>query len=251
MEIGKDWFDDESFWKEFYNHLFHDKRMRLGLEEIPYIEELLEIEKHDTILDLNCGPGRHSIELAKRGYRITGVDLTKFYLDIAKEKAEKENLQIEFIREDMRNFIRYDYFNAIINLYTSFGYFKDIEDDKKVLKNMYKSLKKGGKIILDLMGKEILARIYNPRDWSMDDDGNTIFLQDRKICNDWSWIENTWTIIKDGKVKHYDLSHRLYSAKELKHLLTEAGFKNIHVYGDFNKIDYDQNAKRLIIVANK
>ncbi len=249
MDDNLSWFSNEEFWKEFYHFLFHKKRMRLGIEEIPYLENLLEIKEGDKILDLCCGPGRHSIILANKGYNVTGVDITKPYLNIAEQKAKKENLNIEFIHKDMRDFIRPNHYDAVINLYSSFGYFEDINDDKKTLRNIFKSLKENGVLLIDMIGKEILAKIFNPRDWM--EENNIIYLQERKISNNWSWLDNIWTIIKDGKVKKFNISHRIYSAFELKTILNETGFSKVDIYGDIDGSEYNQNAKRLITVAKK
>ena len=137
----------------------------------------------------------------------------------------------------------------VINLFTSFGYFDDIKDDKQVIINVYRSLKNKGVFLIDIMGKEVLARVFCERNWHEVD--NNIVLEERKICKNWSWIDNRWILIKDGKKEEYKICHRIYSAVELAALLNECGFNPIDVYGDLTGETYDHTAKRLILVAHK
>ncbi|MBM3214258.1 hypothetical protein FJZ36_05030 [Candidatus Poribacteria bacterium] len=78
-----------------------------------------------------------------------------------------------------------------------------------------------------------------------------VLLQERRVCQDWSWIENTWSIIRDGKRSDYDLGHRLYSAKELKDLALDCGFAEAEAYGHLSGTPYDHTARRQVIVARK
>jgi len=137
----------------------------------------------------------------------------------------------------------------VINVFTSFGYFEEAADDKRVLENVYKSLKNDGKLLLELIGKEVLARIFRERDWREEED--ILILEERKPSKDWGTIENRWIIFKDGKKYEYSFSYKLYSAVELSNLLQECGFKGVDVYGDFGGSPYDQTAKRLVVVAHK
>ena len=83
------------------------------------IVSLLKIDPGASILDLCCGPGRHSLELSRRGFSLTGVDRTKSYLEKARKQAETEGLKVEFIQEDMRSFCKSNTFDVVINLFTS------------------------------------------------------------------------------------------------------------------------------------
>lgn len=213
------------------------------------IVSLLKIDPGASILDLCCGPGRHSLELSRCDFSLTGVDRTKSYLEKARKQAETEGLKVEFIQEDMRSFCKSNTFDVVINLFTSFGYFEDIKDDKKVITNLYRSLKDKGIFLIDTMGKEVLARVFCERNWQEVD--NNIVLEERKICKNWSWIDNRWILIKDGKKEEYKISHRIYSAVELTALLNECDFNSIDAYRDLTGKPYDHMAKRLILVAHK
>jgi len=243
------WYEKDNFWQTIAPILFTSKRISDANEEVEQFISLLNLQPGLRVCDLCCGVGRHSLELARRGFRVTAVDRTKLYLETAKEKAENEGLDIKFLQEDVRSFFRPNSFEVVINLYTSFGYFEDPEDNRNTLKNIYKSLKNDGKLLLELIGKEVLARIFRERDWREEED--MLILEERKPSKDWGTIENRWIIFKDGKKYEYSFSHKLYSAVELSNLLQECGFKRVDVYGDFGGSPYDHQAKRLVLVACK
>jgi SAM-dependent methyltransferase len=249
MEKKKRWHDDDDFWMGVDPVLFPKERILRASEEIGKFIKLAKIKKGTHILDLCCGVGRHSIDLAKRGFKVTAVDRTESYLRKAKKRARKERVRINFIKSDMREFRRPNTFNGILNLYTSFGYFEDKDDDRKVAKNMFDSLKRKGKLVIEMMGKEVLARIYRERGWAERD--GIVTLEERKITKNWSWMDNRWIILKGNTRKEFRITHRLYSAVELSELLTECGFLIKNVYGNLNGDAYDHKAIRMIVVAQK
>lgn len=250
MTDSTPWHEDDEFWHTFGPILFTEARIGSAAEQVEQALALLNVGPGAAILDLCCGVGRHSLELARRGFRVTGVDRSAAYLDTAKGRAASEGLSIEFVLEDMRRFRRPGAFDAVINLFTSFGYFEDQADDRMVLENVHASLKPGGTFVADVVGKEVLARIFRERDWQEFDDG-TILLEERRVERNWSWIENRWIVLKDAQRREFRLSHRLYSAAELVALLESCGFSTVNVYGHLSGIPYDQNAKRLVAVARK
>ena len=245
----KTWHEDERFWRTFAPTMFGTKQWEDAPREVDELTSLLGIKSGSVILDLCCGPGRHCLDLARRGFRVTGVDRTSAYITEARKRARAEKLDIEFIQEDMRKFSRHEGFDVVINMFTAFGYFEDLAEDKRVLSNIYRSLRKGGKLIIDIISKEILARIFQKRDWHARD--GFFVLQERKVIQNWSRMENRWILLKNGRCYETRFSHRLYSAVELSDLLRDSGFSRVNIYGDLTGADYDHNAKRLIAVANK
>jgi SAM-dependent methyltransferase len=245
----KAWHEQDAFWAKWAPFLFGERRWEQAQEEVVNITSLLKIRPEASVLDLCCGPGRHSLQLARAGFSVTGVDRTRTYLRKARRQAETEGLKIEFTQEDMRSFCRPNAFDVVINLFTSFGYFEDMNEDRKVVENVWRSLKENGVFLMDTMGKEVLARIFRERDWYELD--NIMVLEERKVCANWSWMENRWIMIKDGAMEEHKVSHRLYSAVELAALLSDCGFNAIDVYGDLSGAPYDHTAKRLVLVAHK
>ncbi len=245
----KAWHEQDDFWTKWAPFMFHERRWEQAQEEVANIISLLKVSRGASILDLCCGPGRHSLQLARAGFLVTGVDRTRTYLQKARKQAEKEGLNVKFIRDDMRHFCKPNTFDAAINLFTSFGYFEDMAEDKKVIANVSRSLKSGGIFLIDTMGKELLARIFRERDWYEVND--ILVLQERNVCRNWSWIENRWIMIKDGEIEEHKVSHRLYSAVELAAILKDCGFTAVDAYGDLTGAPYDHTAKRLVLVAHK
>jgi SAM-dependent methyltransferase len=249
MTNSKPWHEDDAFWSIWGPIIFSERRKADAVGQVDRIISLTGILPKAHILDLCCGVGRHSLELARRGFHVTGVDRTTEYLKQASEQAKNEGLDIEFVHEDMRAFRRPDSFDAVINLFTSFGYFEDPEDDRKVIDNIYTSLKHGGKLLIDTNGKENVARVFRERDWN---EANGIFwLEERKILKDWRWIESRWILFKDNRRYENKISHRLYSASELSQLLYGGGFAEVKIYGDLNGNPYDNTAQRLIVIGYK
>ncbi|MBN1349874.1 methyltransferase domain-containing protein [candidate division KSB1 bacterium] len=243
------WHEQDEFWQTVEPFLFSKQRLSDATAEVENFASLMKIKPGMRLLDLCCGIGRHSLEFARRGFIVTGVDKMQPYLARAAARAESERIRLELVRADMRMFCKPNTFDAAINIYTSFGYFENPDDDRRVLRNIFHSLKSGGVFLIDIMGKEILARIFREKDWHEED--GMIVLQDRKIRNNWGWIECRWIFLRDNERIELALNHRLYSAMELSERLTECGFKNLDVFGDFEGNAYDENAQRLVIVARK
>ena len=249
MERAKPWHEDDAFWETWGPILFNRQRLANAVPQVEGVISLTGIKPGAHILDLGCGVGRHSLELTRRGFQVTGVDRTYKYLEQASEQASKEGLKVEFIREDMRTFSRPDAFDAAISLFTSFGYFEDPEEDRQVVANVYNSLKSDGIFLVDVHGKETLARIFREKDWR--EENGVLILEERKVTKNWSWMENRWIMLKDNKRAEFKVTHRLYAATELIALLTDCGFAQVNVYGDLEGAPYDQNAKRMVVVGRK
>ena len=229
--------------------MFGEDRWKSADYEVNSIIRLLSLKSDDQILDACCGVGRHSIGLSQKGYTVTGIDNTKKFLQAARSFAKAENVSPVFLEGDILKFQNPNSFDAIINMYTSFGYFASKEDDLTFLKNMFLCLKDKGRILIETIGKEILSRIFQPKEWYEHE--GAFVLADYEIIDDWSKLKNRWIIIKDKDIYDYSFSHRLYSASELKELLFFSGFRKIRTFGNFSGAPYDHSAETLVIVAEK
>jgi SAM-dependent methyltransferase len=245
----KEWFDDASFWRELYPFMFPAQRMA---DAEPQIAKALALTKPagKSVLDLCCGPGRCSIALAKKGFSVTGVDKTKYLLDKARSNARSARVKIEWVHQDMRDFVRPNFFSLAINMFTSFGYFDDKRDDLLVLKNIHASLKPGGAFLIELLGKERLARVLQPAVSSLLPDGSTL-VQLHEIFDDWTRIRNEWLLIRNGRVKRFKFHHTIYSGQELRDLLRRAGFASVTLHGNLDGDKFGPSSERLVAVGRK
>ncbi len=244
-----EWFADETFWDALYDHLFPPERFAVAGGEVDAILDLT-LQVGGRVLDLCCGPGRHAVELARRGWEVTGVDRSAVLLDRARRRAASEALDVEWVERDMRDFVRPDAFDLVVNLFTSFGYFDTEADDLLVLDNIHASLRPGGTLVMDLASKEWLARVF--QDTTCDELPNGgLLVQRHAIFDDWTRIRNEWIVIRDGRATSFHFHHTIYSAQELRDRVAGVGFEDVRVYGGFDGSAYGRDSNRMVLVANK
>ena len=239
---------EKSAWEQIAPVMFDERRWFEASGEVELIVRLLELEPPARILDLACGPGRHALELARRGFAVTGVDATAGFVEQAAVLAASEGLDVELVHDDMRSFCRPASFDAVINLATSFGYFEDPQHDLRVLANVRRSLRAQGALLMELQGKEVVARALAGRDWCEKAGG--FLLTEQSVRDDWSWVDNRLVFLLEGTRQELVLSHRLFSAAELAALITAAGFASPTVFGGLSGSPYDARAVSLVVVAN-
>jgi len=247
--MDANWFENEEFWQDFYPYMFDEKRFASASLEVTQILAISRFQGKD-ILDLCCGPARHATILAQCGYRVTGVDRSQFLLSKAQERALAEGVELELVHDDMLSFQRPESYDLVLNLFTSFGYFADKNDDVRVLKNIHNSLRKGGTLLIDVVAKEVVAKSLRSTTSEIQTDG-TLLVQRHEIKDNWTRIRNEWILIRDGTTKHYHFEHTIYSGQELKDRLREAGFASVELFGDLEGSLFGANAKRLVAVARK
>lgn len=247
-----EWFRDADFWQDYAPVIFDSRRWKEVPASVDWIinASLMQLEEPEApkVLDMCSGPGRYSLEFARRGCTVTAVDITKPYLDAGRESARAENLEIEFIEGDAREWTRPESFDLAVNLYNSFGYFSTPEEDEAMLRCLYRSLKPGGILVMELLGKEIAARDFSEGEW-FEQDGRLI-LTEFTVIGDWEAMKNRWVIIEDNRIMDTSWTQRLYSASELKKILHDTGFKTVRVFGSLEGHDYKQDAKNLVILAS-
>ena len=243
------WHEEQAFWETWRPYGFDAARIEAAGGEVDQIIERLQLSPASSLLDLCCGVGRHSVEFARRGFRVTGVDRDARHVQLAQEAAQQAAIAVELIQDDMRLFRRDESFDAAVSLWTSFGYFDDQAEDQAVLHNLFLSLKPYGRLLMDVAGKEVLARIFQPRGWEQH--GTMILCEERRIVDDWRFIESRWIFLGDGQRREFTIKTRCYSAVELSALLAEAGFVDVAVFGDLAGAPYDHQARRLVVAARR
>lgn len=243
------WFEDESLWSDFSGAMFSARR---AAEAARLVESasLLRFDRHARVLDLCCGPGLFVVPLARRGDRVTGVDLSPLMLRRAAAACAEAGVTARLHRADMLTFTEPESYDVVLNMYTSFGYFDDPADNARVLRNAHACLVPGGRLVIDLMGKEVLAGwIGRPQVVELDDGAYVV--QRDTILDDWRRLRTDWTLVRDGRAREASITSWLYSAAELAALVEEAGFTDVACYGDLDGAPYDQHATRLVVTARR
>jgi SAM-dependent methyltransferase len=249
MADDGEWFADESIWKYLYPFHFPETAFAAAEEQVEKILRLTGLGV-GKVLDLCCGPGRHAVALAKRGFAVTAVDRTRFLLEQARARAAQASLSIEFVLEDMRRFSRPATFDLILNFFTSFGYFDEQADDFRVLERVRQNLRPGGIFVLEMVSKERLARSFQATTSTELANGDLLF-ERHEIVDDWTRVRNRWTLVRAGTTRTFDFTHRIYSGREMKDLLTKAGLADVRLYGDLDGGSYGFEAKRLIAISRR
>lgn len=229
----------------FYSESLTDERTDV---EVHALVRLLELDRPLQILDLACGYGRHANRLAALGHRMTGVDLTPGFLEIARREARKSNLDVDYQLGDMRSIAFEEQFDRVMLVFTSFGYFTDAEN-LKVLINARSALKPGGMIIFDTLDRDALLKGMRPY-FVVEKEGNLMIdrfsfdgLQGR--------YHNKRIVIRDGIRKDKPYFVRLYNPSEIKTILTQAGLELHQMYDGWEEKAYSSGAYRMVVIARK
>jgi len=216
------------------------------------IQAALKLPSAAEVLDLACGQGRIAVPLAQAGYRITGLDYSEHLLNVARQTAADAGVDITFHRADMRDIPAewHGRFDAVINIFTAFGYFESEAEDQKVLAGVASALKPGGQFLIDVSHRDRLARDFVPRDWRELPDGTFVWTQRLfdpiagMSGEDLAWLA-------DGQIHRRSFRVRAYTATELTRMLKAAGLLPRAYYGDWELNPFKFDSRRLIILSVK
>jgi SAM-dependent methyltransferase len=243
----------ESFFDDNYLDVYgHRLSAERAEHEAGFVERALALKGGERLLDLCCGPGRHALLLAQRGLRVTALDLSQTYLDLATAEAKRRGVEIETVRADMRAASFDGCFDAVINMFSSFGYLESEAEDAKVLRGVAAALRPGGRALFDLINREWVIS-NQVADESPTGAGGTVYLEHREL--DLVTSRNHVTFIAvapDGSRHDLDGHHiRLYTLTELIGMLEATGLRLERVYGGFDGEAYAVDTRRMIVVATK
>jgi len=240
----KNWYE-KWFSNKFYLSLYSHRDEKEARDIVNLIQRNIPLHRDSKILDVCCGAGRHTIEFARRGYNVTGFDLSSYLISQAIESlknAKEKDLKVEFLIKDMKNFSFEKSFDAAINIFTSFGYFETDEDNFQVFGNIGKSLKKDGYFIFDFINSDNLKKTLVPVSENIFE--GTKVIQKRYIKNGFVFKD---ILIED---EIYNERLRLYSKDEIIQALKNTGFDVIKIFGDYYGSNYDNgNSSRMIFVS--
>lgn len=243
-----DWY--EEWFGEEYKLVYPHRDEAEAREQIEFLKRHIHLPEGAKVLDLCCGCGRHAVELKGLGYDVVGLDLSEELLDLACSRAAECDEDIKFIQCDMREIPYVNYFDLIVNFFTSFGYFADDADNQKVLTSMTAALKSGGKFLIDYMNPDCVAANLVERD-EKDISDSIHVIQERWIDASPRRINKKITLIRDGEESTYRESVRMYSHQEMKDMLSKAELKLTETYGDFADSEYTQDSPRMVLMGER
>jgi SAM-dependent methyltransferase len=249
MDVQADWYDGffESDWLEQIALSIPNEQTA---EQVDFVVEKLGLDEGARVLDLACGHGRIALELARRGYRVTGLDLSPRSLQFARERADSEGLEVEWVEADMREIPAGAEFDAIVNVFTAFGYFEDEAENQRVLDGVARALAPGGAFLIDVINLLGLVRRYRDRLW--EERGDVIQVDEHEFDFLKGRNSASWTFIHpDGKRTELRHSLRTYTPHELVVMLGQAGLDVEEAWGDWDSSELSFDKPRLIVLARK
>jgi 2-polyprenyl-3-methyl-5-hydroxy-6-metoxy-1,4-benzoquinol methylase len=243
------------WWEEYFDARFVDlyrpfltpERTR---NEVAAIREILPLPLGARLLDLACGWGRHSVELARAGFAVTGVDLSETLLGVARRRAAKAGVEVEWVRADMREIPWSGEFDAVLSLFSSLGYFLSDAEDLRVLRAAHRALRPGGFLLLETMHRDFVVADYADRDWWKAENGTLVWVE--RELDAVEGVSREWLRWRKGEEtgeKFHAL--RIRSATEWDALLRQAGLTPLEWYGDWELAPFLHTSESLIVVARR
>src|SRR5262249_27863779 len=221
--------------------------------EAQFVAESLGVPPGTTgaLLDLGCGYGRHAMELAQKGYKVTGLDLSLPLLIRAADAARRSSLSLDFIHRDMREMTFENEFDAAYCMFASFGYFDD-DTNRKVAANLQRALKPGGKVLIDVVNRDYLTKDLPTRVWWQGE--GCVVLEEVDFNYFTSRLQVQRSIVfEDGRQSEQEISIRSYSLHEIGKVLHHAGFRVIEVSGSLSLRGrfFGTESRQILVVAEK
>lgn len=247
MRPAKDWWKDHFGLKSLSGYGLPKKTAA----EVRGVVKMLGLRPPADVLDLCCGAGRHALGLAALGHRVTGLDWSRELLAGAAEEAARRGVSLDLVRGDMRRLRYRRRFDAVLNLFTSFGYFETEREDVAVLQGVRRALRPGGVFIIDVLNKEWLMRHFTPRFTQENPEGDILRAYNRLSFDPLtSRLDNRRTVIqRDGRKRETFLRFKVYTLHDLARLIETAGMKVQKAYGGFDGRPYGLDTFRTILVA--
>jgi SAM-dependent methyltransferase len=246
---GKSWF--EEIFDEDYLRTLPFLTPQATQAEALFVAEALGVEPGARLLDVGCGYGRHAMELAARGYQIVALDLSLPLLLRGADEAQRRGLNINFIHGDMRDLAFEGQFDGIYCLFSTFGYF-DEDTNRKTIEGMARAVKRGGRLVLDVLNRDYLIGELPTRVW-WEGDG-CVVLEEVDFNYFTSRIHSNRSIVfDDGRQLEQEISIRAYSLHELGKMLHSAGLRVTEVSGStaMRGRFFGNQSRGLIVVAEK
>ena len=242
MKVRQSWYR-EIFDEYLGKSLLENKLAeQMADREVRFLVKKLKLSKADKILDVPCGMGRHSIRLAKRGFTVKGLDLSKPYILKARKNVKRSFAKnVSFEIADMKNLKKYrKKFDVVINMFTSIGYFKNDRENLKAIKNLIACLKPGGRVCFQAISGDWVIKNFKPASWCEDE--RYVRIETRSFDRQKRYITARWFLIdKTEKIyREYVLRNRAYRAEEFLKIMKSCGLKNVKVYGNSDGSNFNR-----------
>jgi len=244
-KVPKRWYED-FFGSDYLVRYVHPETAA----QVEAIDKILHLRKGGRILDVACGAGRHTIELAKRGYRVTGLDLSSPLLAEGRKAARQAGVKATFVQGDMRRLRYRNAFDAAISMFTSFGYFDRPDEDREVLRGIARALRPRGKFLMELFNRDSLVAGLPSQNWQARDEG-TVVLEDASFDLLRGRFETRQVIIDRKGTREFTASVRAYTLAELKEMLDAEGLFVHRVLGGLDLSPYTARSQRMVLYALK
>lgn len=235
-----DWFDSR-----YYHILYKDRDHNEAKQFIDNLVTGLKLEPGCRVLDLACGKGRHSIYLAEKGFNVTGIDLSEKSISYALQHARS---RLDFFVHDMRKPFRVNYYDVVMNLFTSFGYFEREADNAAAIASAAKALKKDGLLVIDFMNSpKVIRTLVKEEEKTVE--GITFNI--RRFVEG-GFIVKEIRFDADGHCYIFNEKVKALTQVDFEKYCSSVGLKVIHLYGNHKLESYDEhNSDRLIVTARK
>lgn len=246
---GRAWF--EEVFDEDYLRTLPFLTPQATQAEARFVVDALGVSPGAQLLDVGCGYGRHAMEIAARGYKTVGLDLSLPLLIRATDAARRVGVNVDFVHGDMRDMTFDGEFDAAYSFFTTFGYFDD-DTNRRVAVGICKALRPGGRLVLDLINRDYLIGDLPTRVWWQGD--GCVVLEEVDFNYFTSRLQvQRQIIIEDGRQLEQEISIRAYSLHEIGKVLHHAGFRVIEVSGglDLRGRFYGNESRQLLVVAEK
>lgn len=234
------WFDSP-----YYHLLYKNRDEKEAQVFIDNLIEKLQLKKGSKLIDIACGKGRHATYFNKKGMNVVGVDLSPNSIASAKQN---ENNNLQFSVHDMREVYKENHFDIVTNLFTSFGYFENKDDEQKAINAMAENLKSDGVLIIDFMNiKKIIANLISSEKKTID--GITFNIK-RSVQN--NHIIKDIEIIDDNETQHFQEKVKAITLADFSVFVSNVGLNIIDIFGNYKLDDFDATiSDRLILICKK